>query len=90
MALGIPALSVGVPNNLTPFVVEGGIAGVFHPSELEPALARLLWDDEARKAQVASGLTCAAAGGVRADGRAAARAAEALAGLAGPAGDGPV
>ena len=40
MALGIPALSVGVPNNLTPFVVAGGIAGVYHPSELQPALAR--------------------------------------------------
>jgi hypothetical protein len=77
-------LSVGVPNNLTPFVVEGGIAGVFHPSELEPALARLLWDDEARAAQVARGLACAASGGVRADGRAAPRAAEALARLAGP------
>ena len=65
MAIGIPALSVGVPNNLTPFVVDGGMAGVFHPSELEPALARLLWDEEARKAQVAAGLACAAAGGVR-------------------------
>jgi hypothetical protein len=90
MALGIPALSVGVPNNLTPFVVEGGIAGVFHPSELEPALARLLWDDQARRAQVSAGLTCAAGGGVRADGRAAARAAEALAGLARAAGDRPL
>lgn len=90
MAMGIPALSVGVPNNLTPFVVDGGIAGVFHPSELEPALARLLWDTEAQRAQVARGLTCAAAGGIRADGRAAARAAEALAGLAGPGGDRPV
>ena len=39
MALGIPALSVGVPNNLTPFVVAGGIAGVCHPSELQPVLA---------------------------------------------------
>ena len=45
MALGIPALSVGVPNNLTPFVVAGGIAGVYQPSELQPALARLLWDE---------------------------------------------
>jgi hypothetical protein len=90
MALGIPALSVGVPNNLTPFVVEGGIAGVFHPSELEPALARLLWDERERAAQIARGLACAASGGVRADGGAAARAAGALAGLAGPPGGRPV
>ena len=56
MALGIPALSVGMPNNLTPFVVAGGIAGVYHPSELQPALAELLWDDAARADLVAKGL----------------------------------
>ena len=73
MALGIPALSVGVPNNLTPFVVAGGIAGVYHPSELQPALARLLWDEPARADLVARGLACAESGGVRTDGGAARR-----------------
>ncbi len=48
MALGIPALTVAMPNNLTPFVVAGGMAGVFAPSDVEPALARALWDDAAR------------------------------------------
>ena len=79
MALGIPALSVGVPNNLTPFVVAGGIAGVYQPGELQPALARLLWDEPARADLVARGLACAESGGVRADGGAAGRSAAELA-----------
>jgi hypothetical protein len=82
MALGRPALSVGAPNNLTPFVVAGGIAGVYHPSELPVTLSRLLLDDAARAELVAKGLACAQAGGMRTDGGAAARAAEALAALA--------
>jgi hypothetical protein len=85
MALGLPALAVGMPNNLTPIVVEGGIAGVYHPSELEEALERLLWDDGARGDQIARGRACASAGGMRADGLAASRSASALAGLAAPA-----
>jgi signal transduction protein with GAF and PtsI domain len=85
MALGIPALAVGMPNNLTPIVVDGGITGVYHRSELEPALDRLLWNDAERAVHVARGLACAEAGGMRADGSAAARAAAALAGLAAPA-----
>ena len=87
MALGIPALSVGVPNNLTPFVVAGGIAGVCHPSELPPVLATLLWDEAARSELVAKGLACAESGGVRTDGGAARRAVDALVALAeaGPA-----
>lgn len=82
MALGMPALSVGVPNNLTPFVVAGGIAGVYHPSELPATVIRLLLDEAARAELVAKGLACAEAGGMRTDGGAAVRAAEALAGLA--------
>ena len=82
MALGIPALSVGVPNNLTPFVVAGGVAGVYHPSELQPTLARLLRDEAARADLVARGLACAESGGIRSDGGAAARAADALSALA--------
>jgi len=82
MALGIPALSVGMPNNLTPFVTAGGIAGVYAPDELRPALARLLWDDVARGELVAKGLSCAENGGMRTDGGAARRAADALAALA--------
>ncbi|MEO5821343.1 MAG: hypothetical protein ABIT71_12640 [Vicinamibacteraceae bacterium] len=88
MALGIPALSVGVPNNLTPFVVAGGIAGVYRPDDLPSTLARLLQNDAARAELVARGLACAESGGIRTDDGAAVRAAEALAALA-DAGSGP-
>jgi hypothetical protein len=81
MALGIPALSVGVPNNLTPFVAAGGVAGVYHASELTPTLARLLRDDAARAELVARGRECAESAGMRTDGGAAARSAAALASL---------
>jgi hypothetical protein len=76
-----------MPNNLTPFVVAGGMAGVYDPSELDTALARLLWDETARAGLVARGLACAESGGIRTDGGAARRAAEALVGLvdSGPA-----
>jgi hypothetical protein len=82
MALGIPALSVAMPNNLTPFVVAGGIAGVYDPAGLQSALQKALWDDGARADLVAKGLSCAQSGGMRADGEAARRAADALVGLA--------
>jgi hypothetical protein len=82
MALGIPAVAVGMPNNLAPFVVAGGIAGVFDPSELGPVLTRLLWDDAARGELIANGRACAVKAGMRADGGAAARAAAELARLA--------
>ncbi len=68
MALGMPALSLGVPNNLTPFVVAGGIAGVYHPGELPGTLARLLLDEAARAELVAAGLACAESGGIRTGG----------------------
>ncbi len=73
MALGIPALTVAMPNNLAPFVVAGGMAGVFASSDLGPALARTLWDDAARAELVARGQECAASAGMRTDGGAAAR-----------------
>jgi len=75
------ALTVAMPNNLAPFVVAGGMAGVFAPSDVEPALARALWDDAARSELVTRGQALAASAGVRADGGAAARSAAALARL---------
>ncbi len=82
MALGIPAVAVGMPNNLAPFVVAGGIAGVFDPSELVPVLTRLLWDEAARAGIIAAGLASARSAGMHADGGAAGRAAAALEALA--------
>jgi hypothetical protein len=82
MALGIPAVSVGMPNNLVPFAAAGGIAGVYDRAELEGVLTRLLWDEGARAALIEDGRSCAERAGMRADGDAAARSAEALARLA--------
>ncbi len=82
MALGIPAVAVGMPNNLAPFAVAGGIAGVFDRAELDGILTRLLWDEAARAELVARGRACAAEAGMIADGGAARRGAAALAALA--------
>ena len=72
MALGIPALSVGMPNNLTPFVVAGGIAGVYHPTSCSRPWSGCCGTTPARAELVARGRACAESGGVRTDGGAAA------------------
>lgn len=48
MALGIPALSIALPNNLSPFVEAGAIAGAA-PGDIGPVLRRLLYDDAFRQ-----------------------------------------
>ena len=35
--LGIPALVIGLPNNLSPFVEAGALAGAATPAEIAPA-----------------------------------------------------
>jgi hypothetical protein len=48
MALDVPALVVGLPTNLSPFVDAGAMAGVSTMDELAPALAAVLGDDAVR------------------------------------------
>ena len=48
LTLGMPALVVGLPNNLTPFVEAGLMAGASSADEIRPALARVLYDQEFR------------------------------------------
>jgi hypothetical protein len=48
-ALGIPALSVGLPNNLSPFVAAGAIAGTHDPGEWPRLLDRILYDEGFRQ-----------------------------------------
>lgn len=43
-ALDIPALALGLPNNLSPFVEAGAIAGGSDPAELGALLRRILYD----------------------------------------------
>jgi hypothetical protein len=48
LALGVPALVIGLPNNLTPFVTAGAMLGADSAVEIREALAKLLYDQEFR------------------------------------------
>jgi hypothetical protein len=48
LALGLPSLVIGLPNNLTPFVEAGTMIGARTAEEIPGALARLLYDQEFR------------------------------------------
>ena len=49
LALGLPALTIGLPNNLSPFVAAGAMAGAESPDEIAPALRRVLYDEQFRR-----------------------------------------
>jgi hypothetical protein len=46
MAIGVPALVIGLPNNLTPFVDRGLMLGAESVEEMQASLRRLLYDQE--------------------------------------------
>jgi len=48
LALGVPSLVIGLPNNLTPFVQAGAMLGAGSAAEIREALARLLYDQKFR------------------------------------------
>jgi hypothetical protein len=48
-ALGVPALSIGLPNNLSPFVEAGAMAGASDTAALRPLLQRILYDEGFRQ-----------------------------------------
>jgi len=75
LSLGIPSLVIGLPNNLTPFVDAGAMAGATSTDEIRTSLARVLYDQEFRKPFEAG--RAAVSGG-----RSAARSAEAILRLA--------
>jgi capsular polysaccharide biosynthesis protein len=49
LALGLPSLVIGLPNNLTPFVAAGTMAGARSREEIRATLERLLYDREFRR-----------------------------------------
>jgi hypothetical protein len=49
LALGLPSLVIGLPNNLTPFVDAGTMAGARSTEEIRATLERLLYDQEFRR-----------------------------------------
>jgi hypothetical protein len=73
MALGVPALSIGLPNNLSPFASIGAIAGAASDQEVAVALQRVLYDEEFRQQLSATAGAFVAAHGMGADGGAAER-----------------
>jgi len=75
LSLGLPSVVIGLPNNLTPFVDAGVMAGATSADEIRAALTRVLYDQEFRKSYE-PGRAAAAGGG------SAARSAEAILRLA--------
>jgi hypothetical protein len=76
--LGVPALVIGLPNNLSPFVDAGAMAGAASPAEMENALRQILYDEKFRQQlERARGLLLARFR-ILSDGGAAERSAEAV------------
>jgi hypothetical protein len=87
MVLDVPALILALPNNLSPFVDAGAMAGVGPGEEIGPVLRAILYDEEFRQRLRTARRTFMQRFQIRADGRAAGRAAETILRLAGaPAG----
>lgn len=80
--LDIPALTIGLPNNLTPFADAGAIAGSADAAELPVLLRRILYDDEFRQQLAERRRVVLGRSAIRSDGRAAATAADAVRELA--------
>jgi hypothetical protein len=76
--LGVPALVVGLPNNLSPFVEAGLMAGGPQGDAPGPALHRILYDEEFRLQLERDRSVYLARFGIGSDGRAAARSADAI------------
>jgi hypothetical protein len=76
--LGVPALVVGLPNNLSPFVEAGLMAGVPQGGPPGPALHRILYDEGFRLQLERDRSVYLARFGIGSDGRAAARSADAI------------
>ncbi len=82
MALDVPALVVGLPNNLSPFVEAGALAGAGSLAEIGPMLRALLYDQEFRARLGEGRRAFMDRYRITADGRAAVRAADAIVRLA--------
>jgi hypothetical protein len=86
--LGVPALVVGLPNNLSPFVEAGALAGAARPGDIAGALDRILYDEEFRQQLDRDRRRFLERFAMTADGRAAERSADAVMALAAGGPDG--
>jgi hypothetical protein len=80
--LGVPALVIGLPNNLSPFVDAGAMAGAAHGDSPGPALQRILYDEGFRQQLERDRGAYLARFGIGSDDRAAVRSAAAVIALA--------
>ncbi|ODS53623.1 MAG: hypothetical protein ABS36_13435 [Acidobacteria bacterium SCN 69-37] len=86
LVLGVPALVIGLPSNLSPFVEAGVMLGATG-DDIPAALGTLLYDRQARQALLERARAFAAAHGMQADGGAARRAADQILALTAGPGD---
>lgn len=82
MPLGVPTLVVALPNNLSPFVEAGAMAGAGTPDEVASALRTLLYDRQMRQRVLVAQEAFMRRYRIEADGQAAQRAADAILSLA--------
>ncbi len=78
LSLGVPALVLNEPNNLTPFVREGVMASAATPDAVAARLGELSTGADARAALIARGRAFAATYGIEPSGKAAAETATAI------------
>lgn len=78
LVLKIPALVIGLPNNLSPFVAAGVMLGAQADHEVGERLDALLYDEGARRQLADAASRFTSAHGIQSDGRAAERAVEAI------------
>jgi hypothetical protein len=82
MVLGVPSLVLAMPNNLTPFVEAGAMAGVHDGAPIAPALGALLADERGRAELLRRSAAFMERYRIGSDGGAARRAAEEIVSLA--------
>lgn len=82
IALGVPALAIGLPNNLSPFVDAGALAGARTAAEIGGTLRSLLYDGEFREQLCSRAAVLVDQWRMRPDGGAAERSASAVLRLA--------
>ena len=79
--LGVPTLVIALPNNLSPFVEAGVMAGARRAADIAPALERILYDEGFRQQLERARSAYLARFGIGSDGGAAARSAAAIVNL---------
>jgi hypothetical protein len=82
LVLGLPALVIGLPNNLLPFVDAGAMLGARSGEDLQMPLRALLYDTHAREGLLQAAARFTNRYGMRADSHAADRAAAEILALA--------